>query len=747
MSEQVDRIDEILRLDRLVDELDPSGQPRIEITYAPHETLPERLGVLSASFNPITNAHLEMALKTREEIQLGGILLLLTKVNVDKRLFGATLTDRLLMLHLVARMYDRFWVGISSHGRFVDKARAIRSSFPHVFPFFIVGYDTLVRIFDPKYYENPEGEIGELFDKARLIVFTRGDKTIDDVLRFMRHPSRSKFSDKVLAMEIPERLAHLSSTLVREKVAAGGDISGMIPEEIRGFIERTELYSRSSTYDLRRKLVGYLKSIYESPPEDVKGDVDVAVKLMAVNSRVGGRLKEIIRSGAMPLQPRRRTLKGESLIGDFDLTCPPIHEEEAVEEARRCLHCPSAPCRNGCPLNVRINQILALIAEGEIPEAYLTLRSDNPLFGVTSFLCQDELYCRESCFLGRLMGHRCSIRNKEIFKFLWQWGRESRDEIPPPFRMNLLPSTVRVAVVGSGPAGMAAAWRLAERGCSVTIFERENHPGGIPYWETPRFRFPADQVINDLINDLERLGVEFELGISIGKEGDLSLDDLFERGYTLAFLATGLTVAKRLGIPGEEESGTISSKDLFKMERELGVEEMIRRFRGKRVIVTEGGNTAMDTARTLLRYGAQPLVVYWEKGPRSLEKEYEAAKSEGVQFMFLTKPIRMERDRGRIIMRAVRMKDGELSHGNELELQVDAVVNAIGAIPDFKDENLILDERGFVRVSPDDLSTSRESVLAGGDLIEEGNVTKAIRDGFKAAKIILSAYYAEEVGN
>jgi|GEM_PF-320062 len=747
MSEQVDRIDEILRFDRLIEELDPSGQPRIEITYSPHETLPERLGVLSASFNPITNAHLEMALKTREEIQLGGILLLLTKVNVDKRLFGATLTDRLLMLHLVARMYDRFWVGISSHGRFVDKAHAIKSSFPYVSPFFIVGYDTLVRIFDPKYYEDSEGELRELFDKAQLIVFTRGDKTIDDVLRFMRHPSRSKFSDKVLAMEIPERLAHLSSTLVREKVAAGEDISGMIPEEIRGFIERTELYSRSSTYELRKELVRYLNSIYESPPEDVKGDVDVAVKLMAVNSRVGGRLKEIIRSGATPLRLQRRTLKGESLIGDFDLTCPPIHEEEAVEEARRCLHCPSAPCGNGCPLNVRINQILALMAEGEIPEAYLTLRSDNPLFGVTSFLCQDELYCGGSCFLGRLMGRRCSIRNKEIFKFLWQWGRENRDRIPPPFRMNMLSRTAKVAVVGSGPAGMAAAWRLAERGCSVTIFERENHPGGIPYWETPRFRFPADQVMDDLISDLKRLGAEFELGVNIGEGGDLSLSDLFEKGYTSVFLATGLTVAKKLGIPGEEESGVISSKDLFRMERELGVEEMIKRFRGKRVIVTEGGNTAMDTARTLLRYGAQPLVVYWRKGPRSLKKEYNAAREEGVQFMFLTKPVRIERDRGLIVMRAVRMKDGEPLPESEFEIRADAVVNAIGAIPDFRDENLISDERGFVKVDPDDLSTSRRSVLAGGDLIEEGNVTKAIRDGFKAARIILSTCYAEEVEN
>lgn len=738
----VNRIDEILRLDRLIEKLDPSGQPRIEITFAPYETLPERLGVLSSSFNPITNAHLSMALNARSEFSLGGVMFLLTKVNVDKELFGATLTDRILMLHLVARMFDRIWVGISSHGRFIDKVKAFRARYPHLHLFFIVGYDTLVRIFDPKYYEDPDREIEELFNEAEFIAFNRGLKTVEDVIQFMEHPSRSKFADKVHAVEIPEDLAYISSTYARERIASGDLDSYSIPDEIKGFLERTELYTDSPAYELRKELVGYLKSVYSTPPEGVKGDVDVAVKLMAVNSHIGKRLKEIIRSGAMPLQPRRRKVEGESIVGDFDLTCPPIDEEDALKETRRCLYCPSAPCKEGCPLRVSVNRILSLIAEGEIMEAYLTLRSDNPLFGITSFLCQDELYCGGSCFLGRLMGQGCSIRSREIFKFLWRWGGENSDKIPPPFRMNMYPKPIKVAVVGSGPAGMAAAWRLAERGFTVTVFEKENHPGGIPYWETPRFRFPAEQVIDNLVRQLGRMGVEFKLGIRIGREGEITLNELLDEGYSWIFLATGLTVAKKLGIPGEEESGVISSKELFRMERDLGREEMIRRFRGKRVIVTEGGNTAMDTARTLLRYGARPTVVYWRKGPRSLKREYEAAKAEGVQFMFLTKPVQIKRDQGRIVMKAVKMKEGEEPlPGSDFEIQADAVINAIGAIPDFRDEDLIVDERGFVRVEPGNLTTSRRSVLAGGDLIEEGNVTKAIRDGFKAARIILSAYY------
>jgi glutamate synthase (NADPH/NADH) small chain len=737
MYEWVNRIDEILRINKLIERLDPSGDPTLGILYAPYESLPQKLGVLSASFNPITNAHLEMALRAREEFSLEGVLLLLTKVNVDKRLFGATLTDRALMLCLVARMYDRVWVGVSSHGRFVDKARAIRTEYPHIAISFIVGYDTLVRIFDPKYYEEPEREINDLFDKADFIVFTRGDKRIDDVIRFMDHPFRSRFTDKVRALNMPEQFAHLSSTLVRERIADQGDISGMVPEEVRWFIERIELYSRSPTYDLRKKLVEYLNSIYDPHPENVKGDVDVAVKLMAVNSQVGKRLKQLIRSGISPIQPKRRRVKGEALIGDFELTCPPIDEGSAVAESKRCLDCLTPSCKGECPLRVPVSKVLSLVANERILDAYLMLRSANPLFGITSFLCQDELYCRGSCFLGRLMGERCGIRNKEVFKFLWNWGREHQGEIPPPTRVDLFSRPIKVAVVGSGPAGMAAAWRLAEHGCWVTIFEKEERLGGIPYWETPRFRFPAEEVIGDLTHDLESLDVEFKLGIKIGRDGDLTLDDLFDAGYNSIFLATGLTIAKRLRIPGEDECGVISSKELFRMERMLGVEEMIKSFKGKRVIVTEGGNTAMDTARTLLRYGAKPLLVYWRKGPRSLRKEYEAAREEGVEFTFSTRPIRLRRHGDHINMIAIRMKDEDPIPESMFEIQADAVVNAIGALPDFECEGISKDENGFVKVDFKTLQTSRDLVFAGGDLVEEGNVATAIRDGFEAARIIL----------
>ena len=167
----MNRLDRILEIRSAIESLDPEGQPEVKVIF-PSKKLPSRLGVLSASFNPMTNAHLEMALISRRELGLEGILLLLAKVNVDKPIFGASLTDRVLMLIGVAESYDRFWVGVSSHGRFVDKAEAIRRGFPHVKPTFIVGYDTLVRIFDPKYYDDL-GEIDRPVSYTHLTLPTK----------------------------------------------------------------------------------------------------------------------------------------------------------------------------------------------------------------------------------------------------------------------------------------------------------------------------------------------------------------------------------------------------------------------------------------------------------------------------------------------------------------------------------------------------------------------------------------------
>lgn len=728
----MNRLDRILEIRSVIESLDPQGRPKVRVIF-PSKKLPSRLGVLSASFNPMTNAHLEMALISKRELGLEGILLLLAKVNVDKPIFGASLTDRALMLIGVAEGYDRFWVGISSHGRFVDKAEAIKRKFPHVKPTFIVGYDTLVRIFDPRYYVDL-GEIDRLFELAELAAFTRGDVSEEDVRRFMEDPFRSRFAGKVRILRMPDRYAELSSTAIRRRVLRGEEISGLVPNEVLELIRRSGLYSKGNLYRARSMLIDYLWRVYAWLAEIPPIDIEVPVKLMSIGSPMGRRLSSIISRNLIPLTPPIHLPKGERIVGDFKLTSPPVEIKRAVEEAERCLGCPSPPCEEGCPVGKPIRSILELISSGKLSEAYLNLRSVNPLFGLTSFLCQDERYCRRRCFEGKLLGERCALRIREVFKSVWWWGLESRSEIPPPRGRPAPGDQFRVAIVGSGPAGLAAAWKLAERGCEVTVFEREERPGGIPYLETPRFRFPAEEVIGQIISDLEALGVRFETGVEVG-EGGLSLDELFGMGYGAVFLATGLTVAKKLGIPGEEEAGAISSKQLFRMERELGVEEMIRRFRGKRVLVTEGGNTAMDAARTLLRYGARPVIVYWRPEPRALKKEYEAAKAEGVEFMLLTKPVELRRVGDKIRMKAVKTRFDEPVPDSAFEIEADAVVNAIGALPSFRDKGIILNDEGFVVVD-DELRTSRDKVFAGGDLVREGNVTTAIRDGFKAAESI-----------
>jgi glutamate synthase (NADPH/NADH) small chain len=349
---------------------------------------------------------------------------------------------------------------------------------------------------------------------------------------------------------------------------------------------------------------------------------------------------------------------------------------------------------------------------------------------MTSFLCQNELYCRGHCFLGKLIGDDCAIGIREVFKFLWLWGENHREKI---YQHRVSPTakhSPKVAVIGSGPAGMSAAWRLSEMGASVTVFEKELRPGGIPFWETPRFRFPAERAMDCLMNGLAALGVELRTGIGIGERGGPSLEDLLASGYDHIFVATGLAIPEKMGVPGEHGSCCISAKQLFRMEREAGVDAMVDRFRDMRVVVIDAGNTAMDASRSLLRYGANPTVVYWGDNPRSLPKEYQAAKSEGVDFLFSVRPLGLERCGAGIIMSMAK-------RDHPFTVNADFVVNAIGALPGFRHEWITTDEKGFVKVMGKTLQTSRPSILAGGDIVAKGNVTTAIRDGFRAAKEIM----------
>ncbi|MFQ5342133.1 MAG: nicotinamide-nucleotide amidohydrolase family protein [Anaerolineae bacterium] len=238
---------ELPELQRSVDSVDPRSAPRL-VVVKPAEAgvsqapIGRRLGVLSSAFNPLTSAHVRMARLAMQEYRLAEVMLELSKVNVDKRVYGASLAERLWMLERFVEGRPRFSVAMCSHARFIDKARAIRAAVADdIDLYFIVGYDTLVRVFDPKYYHNLSAELGELFDQSQFIAANRGEHSLADVEEFLEQPAYRSFTNKIHLIELDAFHASLSSTQVRELVEQGESIAGLVPDEIGDLIPLTAL--------------------------------------------------------------------------------------------------------------------------------------------------------------------------------------------------------------------------------------------------------------------------------------------------------------------------------------------------------------------------------------------------------------------------------------------------------------------------------------------------------------------------
>ena len=231
---------------QLARQLRDAPEPQIVIVKSAkaRSSAPKRLGVLSGSFNPPTNAHVELLRRAQVAYSLDECMFLLAIANVDKPIFGAPLEHRLLMMCILARGHPNWSVALSSHGRFVDKAQAIIHTYPTPFDlFFIVGYDTLVRIFDPKYYTDPNRELQMLFEHAQLIVANREPYAVKDIHSFMKHPLCAPFVKRIHILELPECFASMSSTTVREVLKSGGDIVNMVPHQIAQMIRTFNLYA------------------------------------------------------------------------------------------------------------------------------------------------------------------------------------------------------------------------------------------------------------------------------------------------------------------------------------------------------------------------------------------------------------------------------------------------------------------------------------------------------------------------
>lgn len=403
-----------------------------------------------------------------------------------------------------------------------------------------------------------------------------------------------------------------------------------------------------------------------------------------------------------------------------------------------CTHLVSSPCQHTCPIETEASSYVALIAQGKFKEAYEVNRLANPLPSVCSRVCHHpcEIRCRAGEF-----GKPISVR--ALKRFVTDYvGSNGKKSLVKPVAKRY----GKVAIVGSGPAGLMAGWELGKRGYDVTIFEAESVPGGMLAWAIPEYRLPKD-VLNADIDDIKKLGVEIKTNIRIGK--DATLDDLSSQGYKAVFIATGAPMNLKLGISGEDVEGIVDPIQFLK-QYNLGKEAKV----GKKVAVVGGGNTAIDAARTAWRLGSDVTILYRRTKSEmpAISEEVEEALKEGIKIEFLTLPIEAHSDNGHLTrIKCQRMSLGEFDKSgrriprpveeSEFELEVDTLIPAIGQKPDlaFLDGNskLEISKWGTLQVDTETMATNVPGIYAGGDAVSgPGTVLEAMRAGKIAAESI-----------
>ncbi len=422
--------------------------------------------------------------------------------------------------------------------------------------------------------------------------------------------------------------------------------------------------------------------------------------------------------------------------------------EEAMEEAGRCLGCKNEPCRGGCPVAVSIPQFIAQVREGNFAEAYRILSGDNALPAVCGRVCPQETQCESKCVRG-IKGEPVAIGRLE--RFVADWARENGLSNEVKIEKN----GDKVAVVGSGPAGLTCAGELAKMGYDVTIFEALHTAGGVLSYGIPEFRLPKE-IVRKEIEGLQKMGGDVETNMVIGKV--LSIDELFERGYKAVFVGSGAGLPQFMKIPGEGLCGVYSANEyltrinLMKAYVEGAPTPLLH---SKSVAVVGGGNVAMDAARCAKRMGADKVYIVYRRGEEELparKEEVHHAKEEGIVFEFLTAPLSIEGDeKGRVNkMKCIRMELGEPDasgrrrpvpvEGSEFDMEVDTVIMAIGTSPNplirSTTPGLEANKKGCL-VTKEDASTTREGIFCGGDAATgAATVILAMGAGKHAAKSI-----------
>ena len=432
---------------------------------------------------------------------------------------------------------------------------------------------------------------------------------------------------------------------------------------------------------------------------------------------------------------------------NFEEVCLGYNKEEAMEEASRCLNCKNAQCIKGCPVSIQIPDFIAAVKEGDIEKAYEVISESSALPAVCGRVCPQESQCEGKCIRG-IKGEAVSIGKLE--RFVADWARENNIKPQGTTEKN----GHKVAVIGSGPAGLTCAGDLAKLGYDVTIFEALHEAGGVLVYGIPEFRLPKSKVVAAEVENVKSLGVKIETNVIIGRS--VTIDELMEKeGFEAVFIGSGAGLPRFMGIPGEQAKGVFSANEfltrnnLMKAFKE-GYDTPIAR--GKKVVVVGGGNVAMDAARTALRLGAEVHIVYRRSEaelPARVE-EVHHAKEEGVIFDLLQNPTEILVDDEGCVkgIRIIKMELGEPDEsgrrspveipGSEYEIEADTVIMSLGTSPNplisSTTKGLDVNRRGCI-ICEDDGATSKEAVYAGGDAVTgAATVILAMGAGKAAAK-------------
>ena len=438
---------------------------------------------------------------------------------------------------------------------------------------------------------------------------------------------------------------------------------------------------------------------------------------------------------------------------NFDEVSFGFTPEQAVAEARRCLHCKKPMCVTQCPVSIKIPDFIAAVAREDFAEAARIIAEDSSLPAVCGRVCPQENQCEGSCILGH-KGEPIAIGALE--RFVADWKREQKSDFSEYSDYSENSEKEKVAIIGSGPSGLTCAGDLAKMGYRVTIFEALHHAGGVLVYGIPEFRLPKQKVVEPEIASLRHLGVEIKTNVIVGKS--ITIDDLFDReGYKAVYIASGAGLPKFMGIPGETLVGVISANELLTRTNLMhGYDKTYDTpiYLGRRVAVIGGGNVAMDAARTAKRLGSDVTVIYRreEADMPARREEVHHAKEEGIQFNFLTNPVEFVDDgKGNVCgMRCVRMAMGEkdekgrrkftVVEGSEFDMEIDTVVVALGTSPNplIKTTTPGLDTEPWGGLKADaNGQTTRPGVFAGGDAVTgAATVILAMGAGRVAAKAI-----------